>query len=590
MKKIRHWWVLSIICLVLVTSMAGQHLSEPSLKNAKTYYINTAETDQCRHAPGDTVRFRLNLNSVPVGVQLKIQYFIEGRLLTDETIPLNKRKSVEWNWLPPATDFRGYLVGITIQQSQQILDRTTIAVDVSSDWKMFPRYGFVSAYSIMSDEEIHKVIARLNRLHINGVQFYDWHNSHHKPLKIDSTGVAVKWNDIASRINYRETIEKYLATAHEFGMTCMAYNLICGAWTSGFQEGVSPEWGLYKDAAHQNPFALRLPAGWASDIYFMSPANSAWREYILSSTAAVFEALDFDGWHVDQIGDLGVLYTFDGQPLELKTTYRPFLQAAEDRLKKKIVMNAVGNYAQAEISQAPVEFLYTEIWNPDSTFNDLVRVMDYNYQVSGRHNTILAAYMNYNRSSRPGIFNTPGVLLTDAVIFANGGAHLEMGDHMLCHEYFPNANLAIDPGLDSALTRYYDFSVAYENLLRNPALQKTTLKLEAPNYSLSSRAEKGQLWTITNQLDNRDIIHLINLQDVKNLNWRDPEGNCPEPLLCKDIEMTMRSGKKVQSIILTSPDWEGGRPIPVKFKQKKDLIAFTIPQLKYWDMLIVEYR
>jgi dextranase len=436
--------------------MAGQHLCEPSLKNAKKYHINTAETDQCRYAPGDTVRFRLNLNSVPVRAQLKIQYFIEGRLLTDETIPVNKRKLVEWNWLPPATDFRGYLVEIIIQQSHQILDRTTIAVDVSSDWKMFPRYGFISAYPIMSDEEIQKVIGRLNRLHINGVQFYDWHSSHHRPLKIISTGVAESWNDIANRINYRKTIEKYIAAAHEHEMSCMAYNLICGAWTSGFQEGVSPEWGLYKDAAHQNPFALRLPAGWASDLYFMNPANPAWRDYIFSSTAAVFEALDFDGWHVDQIGDLGVLYTFDGQPLELKTTYRQFLQAAKNSLNKKLVMNAVGNYAQAEISQAPVEFLYTEIWNPDSTFNDLVRLLDYNFQLSGRHNTILAAYMNYNLSSRQGVFNTPGILLTDAVIFANGGAHLEMGDHMLCHEIFPNANLVISPGLDSALTRYYD--------------------------------------------------------------------------------------------------------------------------------------
>ena len=49
--------------------------------------------------------------------------------------------------------------------------------------------------------------------------------------------------------------------------------------------------------------------------------------------------------------------------------------------------------------------------------------------------------MNYNKADNRGEFNTPGVLLTDAVMFALGGSHLELGgDHMLCKEYFPNEN------------------------------------------------------------------------------------------------------------------------------------------------------
>ena len=65
--------------------------------------------------------------------------------------------------------------------------------------------------------------------------------------------------------------------------------------------------------------------------------------------------------------------------------------------------------------------------------------------------------MNYNRADNTGEFNTPGVLLTDAVMFALGGSHLELGDHMLCKEYFPNDNLEMDEEsglfrLKSALT------------------------------------------------------------------------------------------------------------------------------------------
>ena len=59
-------------------------------------------------------------------------------------------------------------------------------------------------------------------------------------------------------------------------------------------------------------------------------------------------------------------------------------------------------------------------------------------------NTVFAAYMNYNKADNRGEFNTPGILLTDAVMFALGGSHLELGgDHMLCKEYFPNENLTM---------------------------------------------------------------------------------------------------------------------------------------------------
>ena len=75
--------------------------------------------------------------------------------------------------------------------------------------------------------------------------------------------------------------------------------------------------------------------------------------------------------------------------------------------------------------------------------------------------------MNYNKANNPGYFNTAGVLLTDAVIFAFGGAHLELGEHMLGKEYFPNNNLQMKEDLKASLINYYDFLVAYQNILRD---------------------------------------------------------------------------------------------------------------------------
>ena len=81
--------------------------------------------------------------------------------------------------------------------------------------------------------------------------------------------------------------------------------------------------------------------------------------------------------------------------------------------------------------------------------------------------TVFAAYMNYDKAgSSTGEFNTPGVLLTDAVIFALGGSHLELGDHMLCREYFPSTALQMNDVLKTAMIRYYDFMPAASGVRR----------------------------------------------------------------------------------------------------------------------------
>ncbi len=40
--------------------------------------------------------------------------------------------------------------------------------------------------------------------------------------------------------------------------------------------------------------------------------------------------------------------------------------------------------------------------------------------------------MNYNKADNRGEFNTPGILLTDAVMFALGGSHLELEAIICC--------------------------------------------------------------------------------------------------------------------------------------------------------------
>ena len=101
----------------------------------------------------------------------------------------------------------------------------TIAVDVSSDWSKFPRYGFLSHYTGISQERIEQIIDRLNRLHINGVQYQDWHWKHHRPAAGTSSCPAETWTDIALRPVEKRVVDAYIAETHRRGILSIFYNL-----------------------------------------------------------------------------------------------------------------------------------------------------------------------------------------------------------------------------------------------------------------------------------------------------------------------------------------------------------------------------
>nr|AAQ91303.1 dextranase 1 [Paenibacillus sp. Dex70-34] len=549
-------------------------------------------TDKSRYNPGDPVRYTLKLNRRDGNGTLLVRYKHLDRIVEETEIQWDGSPEIRWEWKPPADDFKGYLTEIFLKQGSAVVDHANIAVDVSSDWGKFPRYGYLADFMTMEQAKREAVIDRLNRFHINGIQFYDWQWKHHLPLKIESGKPAATWPDIANREVSFETVKSYIDLAHERNMTAMNYNLLYGAYEDAEQDGVKKEWGLYKDPLHEHPDLHRLPDSWASDIVLMDPANPEWQRYLIEKEKEVFRHLPFDGWHVDQLGERGYLWTYDGKEVNLPATYGQFLQAAKKALDVDYVMNAVGQYGQGVIAaQAPVKFLYTEVWDDRPDYRHLKEIIDQNEKFGkGKLNTVLAAYMNYNRSNSPGEFNTPGVLLTDAVIFASGGSHLELGENMLSKEYFPHKKLTIPAKLEEQLVHYYDFLVAYQNLLRDRA-QESNLKVTATNGTvLSGKAELGKVWTFAKRQENRSIVHFINFTGVEHMKWKDTNATQKEPGLKENVEIVVEADKKVNRVWMASPDFYNGSPVGLDFEQSGGRLRLTLPHLKYWDMLVMEYE
>ncbi len=554
--------------------------------------IKTISTDKAAYHYDDTVKFNAQLKKgLTEGILTITYYHLDNVISKLEVKVAENSKEVHWEWQPPKEDFKGYFVHVQYT-SDSIQEDHTIAVDVSSDWSQFPRYGFLSNFQDQSMEKMDSVISQLNRYHINGLQFYDWHFKHHQPLKVENNGAAANWEDIANRPIYLETIKNYIQLAHDRNMTTMAYNLLYGAFSEAEKDGVNKEWRLFKDQQKNEHDYHPLPDEWKSDVFLVNPGNSDWQNYLIDQQKRVYEALPFDGWHIDQLGPRGEVYDFDGNQVAIDETFLPFLQRIKNEAQdKRIVMNAVNQYGQKQIVSSPIDFLYTEVWDHFKYYGDLKQIIDENNSDSkGTKNTVLAAYMNYESSNQIGEFNTPGILLANSVIFASGGAHLELGEHMLSKEYFPHNNFKMDQSLQSSLITYYDFLVAYENLLRDN-MHEASLAVHSPDWVLfSSQPEQGKVWSFAKQKANKKVIHFINFVDATTLEWRDTNASQAQPQDRQKLTVELEETKAIKKVWLASPDIENGLPNSLTFKQENGKVTFTLPSLKYWDMVVVEYE
>jgi dextranase len=547
-------------------------------------------TNRANYLPGTTIQFRVEINELPLNNLIKVEYYYLNQLVDSTSYSSIELGNLEWNWEVPDSDFCGYLVRLSAISNQLVENHTTIAVDVSSDWSRFPRYGFLSNFSLLSQSSVDATVKDLNRFHINGIQYYDWHYKHHMPLKGDPSNPAGAWSDIANRTNYLATIKRYIDAGHEHGMKSMAYNLLYGAYENAESDGVATQWRLFRDEFHSNPDFHDLPDSWASDIYLIDPSNAAWKNYLLTKMSDVFQALLFDGWHLDQLGDRGNRYNYGGQRVYINQTFLPFLEESKLSLNVPLVMNAVNQYGQSGIAQSPVEFLYTEVWGPNENYSDLVSIiLNNNTYSENKLSTVLAAYVNRSLSSQPGYFNTPSVLLTDAVIFAAGGSHLELGEHMLANEYFPNNNLKMSSELKNKLIHYYDFLVFYQNLLRDGGVFNQVYLKSQNNVSIKTYSQIGSIWNFSKLKGNLQIFHLINFTGANSLNWRDDFGKQTEPDTLNNIPVYFNSIKKVNTLWLASPDYNDGCPQNILFSQINDTVFFEIPHLKYWNMVVADF-
>lgn len=587
--------ILRCFCaLALLVLFAGA-------RSAKGDETMVCRTEKSMYAPGETAVVCLE-NLPAEATALRARLYSLERCVWDWQLPASKRFPLS---LPDA-DGRGYALEVeALDEQQNVLTSAFTAVDVSSSWTKFPRYGYVWDFTPSADAE--SKADEMARYHLNGVQFYDWQYRHHRPLADDLSG----WRDWSGRWISGDTVRAYLRAAHDRGMACMAYNMIYAANETYLTDGsgVQADWRLVRANGADFTCDMDAKLGPVGVLQYFNLLNPDWQSYIFAQENRVFEAFDFDGWHGDTIGENGPMRTADGGPLGydadgkpiylVKDGYTAFLNAAKAAIGDKyLAFNPVGAQGIENVNVSAVDVLYTEFWPWDRNANG--RLYDDYYTLhrailgaceqSGGKSLIVAAYVNYRNPKAA--FNPASVRMLDCVVFASGGSRIELGNggNMLSDEYFPaDGKKRMDDGLRSAVGRLYDFLVAYENLLRDGQRPVSrTVRLE--NLPVSTDGRSDTVWCFAKADSSTEIYHFLNLTGTDD-GWRDEEQTKKPPIAHENVKTRLYTDYPVREVWLASPDGESPLPLPLEFQTGRDAngayAEFTQPALEYWNLIFL---
>lgn len=429
---------LSASPLAPVTKAQAQESAE-SIQIAKKQLpaepIQAFLVDKARYNPGEEVTMSLLFNSSREWkgtLNLEVYHLNEKVVEGKKNIQVKKDlKGVEIKWTPPSTDFSGYFVKASIEGSNQTL---TAAIDVSSNWTRFPRYGYATEFPKESAAESDKKMKQLTQeYYLNSFQFYDWMWRHDVSVysKTDSNGKPIldkdgnfipekidantAYDDLLGRKLYPLAVKQQVQAAQKYNAAAMAYQMNYAARENYEDFGVKKEWGLYrKNAQFPNP-KLADQEGFFFDwvntgLYLQDPGNLEWQAYINKEFVRSVNEFGFDGMHLDQWGahDNDYLYDYNGEKRYFSKDYDSLINSVKDSLAKNddkksfVTFNMVGGnegYKDVPVPSTKTDFDYSEIWQDKDNYRDLLKVVEETRATNGGKAVVIAGYMNYKQAT-----------------------------------------------------------------------------------------------------------------------------------------------------------------------------------------------
>lgn len=567
--------------------------------------------DKARYNPGEAAMLSVELSNGPSifsGV-LAISISRAGDIVSFSrravTLAPGATTTLTFIWPTPPYDFRGYFVEARLTNGSFAVS----AIDVSSDWRRYPRYGYITEfYEGQSHQRAVDIFDQLARnYHISSVQFYDWMWRHENVILRVGSNIVDPWIDWrGAHISYA-VLTDMVSEAQRRGIAAMPYFQIY-IGLDGYEQisGVRPQWGLFSDRSHTNQF--HHTAG-STNFWVFNPLNFNWQNHLIGEYTDALLSVNFDGVHLDQLGDIGSgsYYDYSGNFVDLGSNFSPMINLSKDHLDYletqypglvghdaltfNIVDGGIDKWGVNDaVRNSRVDFLYSELWGT-GTYKGVYDFVKKSRAESGDKAIVLAAYVNRYEETG-GYFDSDSVRLADASFFASGAFHIELGDgeQMLGNEFFPNRTKQMSAELKLAMKDYYDFATGYEELLFSPgpgAGDSGLQWISIAGRSISGNGSSNTIWFLSRHCREFEVLHLINLLGNDD-QWRNAAGSPP---LLTNLSVQYRLGPNatINRVYFASPDTNHGVMQSLPYVSGSDsqgnFVSFTVPSLLYWDMI-----
>ena len=214
-----------LLCMAMLLALFP--VSTVFATTAESLSITDVYTDKAAYSPGSAAIITVQLtNSANITLSDTVNfdvYRLESCIFTDSrtfSVNANETSKISYTWNCPASDYTGYVVKVSLANGSF----DSVAIDVSSDFSRFPRYG----YSVDFDagetaEESAALVEELAReYHINVVQYYDWMWRHEKVLPSEASD---SWTDMFGNTISKSSITQRINAGHLLNQSAMAYQM-----------------------------------------------------------------------------------------------------------------------------------------------------------------------------------------------------------------------------------------------------------------------------------------------------------------------------------------------------------------------------